>query len=52
MEFRFEHAQSLYSVKAERDGESFRVRIGERAIWLTSSARRAASWSSGWAIRC
>ncbi len=40
MEFRFEHAQSLYSVKAERDGESFRVRIGER-VYLVELVRAA-----------
>ncbi len=30
MELRFEHAQTLYSLRAERDGESFHVHIGER----------------------
>ncbi|MCS6871665.1 MAG: biotin/lipoyl-containing protein [Anaerolineae bacterium] len=34
MEFRFEHAQVVHSVRAERDGESFRVRIGERTYLI------------------
>ncbi|PJF35469.1 MAG: hypothetical protein CUN49_10395 [Candidatus Thermofonsia Clade 1 bacterium] len=34
MEFRFEHGQSLHRVHAERDGASFRVRIGERTYLI------------------
>lgn len=40
MEFRFEHAQSLHRVRAERDGESFRVRVDEQvyAVELVRAA--------------
>jgi biotin carboxyl carrier protein len=34
MEFRFEHGQVTHSVRAERDGDSFRVRIGERTYLI------------------
>jgi biotin carboxyl carrier protein len=40
MEFRLEQAGVLHSVRAERDGESFRVRIGERT-YLVELVRAA-----------
>jgi biotin carboxyl carrier protein len=40
MEFRFEHAKTQHSVRAERDGESFRLRIGER-LYLVDLVRAA-----------
>ncbi len=40
MEFRFEHAKTQHRVRAERDGESFRVRIGERT-YLVDLVRAA-----------
>ena len=49
MEFRFEHAKTQHSVRAERDGESFSVRIGERTylVDLVSAAGGELAFSLG-----